>query len=232
MDPSHHTWRRALVLALMIAVAIGIANSAFAHDAIRNVLDLMRGVMIDHPRLGMTLFVILSAISAMVAFFSSAIIVPAAVYAWGDRTTFVLLWIAWLLGGSCSYAIGRTLGRGVFSWLVEREKFDYYAGRISRNAHFTTVLLFQLALPSEIPGYVLGAAGYRFRSFLGILALAELPFALGAVYLGDTFVHRQYLMFTAVALGGVLVTALAVRRLQREMTSSDDRIAGVQGGET
>ncbi|HSP16029.1 MAG TPA: VTT domain-containing protein [Thermoanaerobaculia bacterium] len=231
MTLSSHPRRRVVALALMIALAIGISMSDFATEQIQPALGLTRTVMVEHPRLGKTLFVLLSAVSAMVAFFSSAIIVPVAVYAWGDRTTFFLLWIAWLLGGTCSFAIGRTLGRGVFTWLVDRERFDYYAGRISRNAHFLTVLLFQLALPSEIPGYVLGAVGYRFRTFLAVLALAELPFALGAVYLGDTFVNRRWVMFAIVGVTGLAITALALWRLQHEMKRSDDRIAGLRGGE-
>jgi uncharacterized membrane protein YdjX (TVP38/TMEM64 family) len=214
---SEHPHRRAVVIAILIALAVAVTVSDFTHEKIQNVLDFSRAVMINHPRFGKTLFVALSALSAMAAFFSSAVVVPVAVYAWGDRTTFILLWIAWLIGGCCSYAVGRTLGRGVFTWLVDPKRFEYYADRISRDANFLTVLLFQLALPSEIPGYVLGAVRFRFRTYLWILAIAELPFALGAVYLGDAFVHRQNLLFVVVALAGLFVTVIALRRLQHEM---------------
>ncbi len=224
------TRRRAAVLLIIIALAVAFTISDFAHDRIQNLLDFSRGVIVDHSRLGKTLFVVLSAISAMVAFFSSAIVVPIAVYAWGDRTTLMLLWLAWLLGGTCSYWIGRMLGRGVFSWLIDPQRFEYYAGRISHDANFATILLFQIALPSEVPGYVLGAVGYRFRTYVMALALAELPFALGAVYLGDTFVHRQYLLFVMVGLAGLLATVIALRALQHRVARSGDSIAGLQRG--
>jgi uncharacterized membrane protein YdjX (TVP38/TMEM64 family) len=117
----------------------------------------------------------------------------------------------------CSYAIGRTLGSRIVRWFVSQERVEYYAARISSEAKFMTVLLFQLALPSEIPGYVLGAARYRFIIYLCALALAELPFAIGAVYLGDSFIHRNYFVLFAVGLLGIALSAIAFHRLHRRI---------------
>lgn len=217
-----HIARRVIVLAAIVGVAALVATSDFAHVIVLRVLEAARGVILEHPLAGKALFVVLSILSAMLAFFSTAIVVPLAVYAWGDMTTFFLLWISWLIGGALSYSIGRTIGRGVARWLVDAKRFDYYASRISHDAKFPTVLLFQLALPSEVPGYVLGAVRYRFWKYLVVLALAELPFALGAVYLGDSFVHRNYLLFIAIGLAGVLATAIAFRRLHHETAAVVD----------
>lgn len=216
VTPGGHTARRVIVLFAIVAVAAVIATSDFAHVFVVHVLDVARDVIAAYPVAGKVLFLVLSALSAMLAFFSSAIVVPVAVYAWGDRTTLLLLWIAWLIGGSCSYLIGRTIGRDVARWLVDPKRVDYYSSLISHDARFVTVLLFQLALPSEVPGYVLGAVRYAFWKYLVVLALAELPFAAGAVYLGDSFVRRDYLVFVAIGLAGVLVTAIAFRRLHHE----------------
>ena len=43
---------------------------------------------------------------------------------------------------------------------------------ISAKATFPLVLLFQLAVPSEIPGYVLGALRYHFGKYLAARAIA------------------------------------------------------------
>lgn len=128
-----------------------------------------------------------------------------------------MLWTAWLAGGCCSYALGRTVGRNLAAWLASPERVEEYAGRITANAGFLTVLLFQLALPSEVPGYVLGAAGYPFRRYLAALALAELPFAIGAVYLGESFVRRDYLVLLAVGVAGITLSVLAFRGLHRSL---------------
>lgn len=67
---------------------------------------------------------------------------------------------------------------------------------------FGHVLLFQLAVPSEIPGYVLGLAGCRFRTYVAAMVLGELPFAIGAVYLGESFLQRNYILLLATGIGG------------------------------
>jgi uncharacterized membrane protein YdjX (TVP38/TMEM64 family) len=69
------------------------------------------------------------------------------------------------------------------------------------------VLLFQLALPSEIPGYVLGLVKYNFARYCLSLGLAELPYALLTVYLGASFLERR----GGVVLGiGLLLTLLSI----------------------
>jgi uncharacterized membrane protein YdjX (TVP38/TMEM64 family) len=78
---------------------------------------------------------------------------------------------------------------------------------------FRQVLLFQLAVPSEIPGYVLGLAGCRFRPFVIGVALAELPYAAGAVYLGESFLRRDYLTLIGLGVAGVALSWLALRSL-------------------
>jgi uncharacterized membrane protein YdjX (TVP38/TMEM64 family) len=48
---------------------------------------------------------------------------------------------------------------------------------------------------------------YEARVYLGALVVAELPYALGAVYLGSAFIQRQYwllLLAAAIAVGAFL----------------------------
>ncbi len=212
-----HTRRRVITLAVLIALAVALAASDAVHERLEDVLARVAVIIDAHPRMGLALFVVVSALSAMLAFFSSAIFVPVAVYAWGDVTTAILLWLSWLAGGSCSYLIGRTFGRRMLSWFVAPERIDYYAARIASRERFVTVLLFQIALPSEIPGYVLGTVRYRFPLYLAALAIAELPFALGAVYLGDSFVHQKLMMLIAIGLAGLAFSVFAFHHLHRRI---------------
>lgn len=69
------------------------------------------------------------------------------------------------------------------------------------------ILLFQLALPSELPGYVLGLTRYRFPLFLLSLGLAELPYAVATVVLGHSFVQRQS---GVVLIAGAAVATLSI----------------------
>jgi uncharacterized membrane protein YdjX (TVP38/TMEM64 family) len=205
------------VLAVVLLVAVALMFSDPAHDLVQRLLAWSRGIIEEHPLLGKFLFMLLSAISAMMAFVSSTVFVPVAVYAWGPRVTVLLLWISWLIGGVCSYLIGRSVGRRIVRWFVSRERVDYYSSRISAQAGFLTVLLFQIALPSEIPGYVLGTIRYRFPVYLAVLAIAELPFAIGAVYLGEGFITRNYLLLLGLGAAGIAFSAFALHHLHRRL---------------
>jgi uncharacterized membrane protein YdjX (TVP38/TMEM64 family) len=175
------------------------------------------GLIGEHPFLGALAFTGLAALSAMLAFFSSAIVVPVGVHHWGELATIVLLWLGWLLGGATTYLIGRYLGSGVMLALVKPERVAFYRERISRRASFGLVLLFQTAVPSEIPGYVLGTARYSFPRYFAALALAELPYALGAVFLGAGFLKRQYGLLIVLGGVGIVFLTWAVKRLHRAL---------------
>ena len=145
-----------------------------------------------------TLFIVFSALSAMIAFFSTAVITPVAVETWGAGTSIALLWTGWMLGGVCAYGIGRSLGRPVVRALTSHDALDRFENRISSRAPFGLVLLFQLAMPSEVPGYVLGIARYQFLKYILILGMVELPFAIGTVQLGASFVQQRSYMLLAI----------------------------------
>lgn len=221
LHPEHtlrfQTRQRLVVLLLAIFLLAGIMTSPPIHEAIRGLVDQIALLAETHPVLGVVAFCLLSVLSAMMAFFSTAIVVPVAVYAWGRETTVVLLWSSWLAGGCCAYAIGRTLGRRVASWLVDPARLEFYTTRVPERAGFFTILLFQFALPSEIPGYVLGTIRYRFGIYLLVLAITEIPFAFGAVYLGEGFLQRNVGLMLGLGLTGVAVIGIAFRFLHRRL---------------
>jgi uncharacterized membrane protein YdjX (TVP38/TMEM64 family) len=79
---------------------------------------------------------------------------------------------------------------------------------------FPTVLLLQFALPSEIPGYLLGILRVRFRIYLAALALVELPYAVGTVLLGESIVQQRaewLLVLGAAAVGVAAIAAYLLR---------------------
>jgi uncharacterized membrane protein YdjX (TVP38/TMEM64 family) len=214
--------RRRLVL-LLVVVGLLVAASTLepVQEMVDGGLEAARRIIRLHETLGLGLFVVLSAISAIFFFFSTAVIVPVAVYAWGKPATMLLLWASWLLGAAVSYWIGLRPGRRLATWLVPGKEIAQYENRISAKATFPLVLLFQLAVPSEIPGYVLGALRYHFGKYLAARAIAELPFAVGAVYLGDSFVRGQYLLLMVIATVGLALSAVALYVLRRRIDGHD-----------
>lgn len=211
--------RRSRLLFLLLLVALLVVASTLepVRLLVAQALDWAQVFIRQHQLLGVALFVVLSAASAIFFFVSTAVIVPVAVYTWGKPATMLLLWGSWLLGAVASYALGSRPGRRLARWLVPERRVARYEQRLAASATFPMVLLFQLAVPSEIPGYVLGAIHYHFGKYLGARALAELPFAVGAVYLGDTFVRGQHALLAALAVGGVIFSAGALYLLHRRL---------------
>lgn len=217
MTSGHRAWRRAAVLLLACVVLALIGTSDDLHEALMDVLAAASKLIAERPVLGAVLFVLLSALSAMLAFVSSAVLVPVALYAWGETVCAALLWLGWILGGATAYTLGRWLGRPVVRWLLPSETLDRYEDRLSTQTPFGLIVLLQLALPSEVPGYLLGLVRYPFGRYLLALALAELPYAVGTVYLGESFLERQLLVLLAIGVAGAVFMFFAVRLLQRRL---------------
>jgi uncharacterized membrane protein YdjX (TVP38/TMEM64 family) len=212
--------RRLIFLLLLAGVLVALLTLDPVHAAINQALEWVKGIIRHYEALGLILFVILSAASAVFFFFSTAVIVPVAVYTWGKPATMLLLWASWLLGAAASYWIGRRPGRRLAKWIVPARRVSKYEKKILAHANFSLVLLFQVAVPSEIPGYVLGALRYSFGRYLGARAIAEIPFAIGAVYLGDSLVRRQYIPLMAIAVLGAIFSVTALYFLHKRIGAS------------
>jgi uncharacterized membrane protein YdjX (TVP38/TMEM64 family) len=103
----------------------------------------------------------------------------------------LLLWVGWIVGGALSFAAGRGFGRPMLRWAVPASALQKFESHVHRDMPFYVVLLFQAAVPSEVPGYLLGTVGYRFDRYLIALAIAELPFAAATILLSESLVANR-----------------------------------------
>ena len=216
-----HHWRRALGALLLCALVVVLLSIDTLFALLQQVLVAAEPLIAAHPFGGRVLFVALSALSAMLAFFSSALLVPVAVYNWGRPVTMLMLWLGWLLGGACAYALGRFLGRPMVRGLSSTRMADFYLRRLPAQIDFPVALLVQLAMPSELPGYLFGALRVPFRLYLLVLALVEAPFAVGTVLLGDNLIQRQGGWMLVLVVLGVGISLLAVHRLHRKLRNKN-----------
>jgi len=210
--------RRAFVIVLLAAGLAAVASSADLHAWLVGFLPAAEAIIRERTILGVSVFVLFAALSAMLAFVSSAVIVPVGIYMWGKAISMLLLWMGWILGGVCAYTISRYFGRPVVSALRSRPLLERYENRISRRAPFGLVLLFQLAMPSEVPGYLLGLARYHFWKYLGALALAELPYAIATIYLGAGFLERRMSVLIGVGALLAVLAGVALYALHRRIS--------------
>lgn len=210
--------RAAFIVALVAAFVLLVRSDAL-HGAFLGVLDATRDVIAQYPVGGPLAFLALAAASAMLGFFSSAVLVPAAVYAWGAVPTMLLLWLGWTVGGIIAWSLAARLGRPVIRWLVPEATFLRYRSLLDKRPRFRTVLLLQVAFPSEIVGYLLGLARYPLPRYLAALVLAELPWVVGTVLLGVGFVERDVVTLLAVSVVGATALLLIAQHLRRRQVS-------------
>lgn len=194
--------KRAAILVLVVAALAALISSDELHQLLLEWVQWAETIIRGRPVFGKVLFVLFAATSAMAAFVSSAVVVPVAVLAWGKAVSMLLLWIGWMLGGCGAYALSRYLGRKVARWAISESVIASYEKMIPRDAPFGLILLFQTAVPSEVPGYLLGLARYPFRKYLAALAISELPYAIATIYLGEGFLQRR--MFLLIGTGLVM----------------------------
>lgn len=212
--------RRVLILTGAVALSGFLALSEDVHGQILAALALADPLFAGHPGMGAILFVGLAALSAVLVFFSGMILVPVGVQTWGQTGCFLLLWCGWVLGGLVTYSVGRRFGRPFIQWLLPTGAVARYEFLIPKGGSFLTATLVQLALPSDVSGYFFGLLGYQARVYFGALVLAELPYALGTVYLGHAFIHRQYwLLLSAAAVAVAAFVWFRRRRCSRAKLS-------------
>lgn len=197
-----------------------VAASTSLHAALLDALAASREVIVGYPVLGSLLFVLLAAVSAMFAFVSIAILVPVAVYVWGEPLSMLLLWVGWIMGGAAAYGIARLLGRRVVHWLTAASALDRLEHRLRPDTPFSLILLFQLGLPSEIPGYVLGLAQYPFGRYLLALAIVELPYTVATIVLGAGVVGANGGLVLAIGLSAIVLSVGAFYLLRKRMRAS------------
>jgi len=214
-------WRRAALLAVLCLGFAAVAASGTLHAALLDVLAASRDLIVRFPVQGALLFVLLAAISAMFAFVSIAILVPVAVFVWGEPLSMLLLWVGWILGGATAYGIARFLGRRVVHWLTAVTALNRLEHRIRPDTPFSLILIFQLGLPSEIPGYVLGLVRYPFGSYLLALALVELPYTIATIYLGAGVVGANSGLVLAIGLSAVALSVGAFYLLRKRMRAAE-----------
>ena len=209
-----------MLIAVVLLAAL-LASSAEIHRRVVDLISLAEPAISQFPVLGALLFIALAALSAMFVFVSSVVLVPIGLQVWGATGTLLLIWAGWTLGGVATYSIGRFLGRPAVQRLLPGGTFEKYAGRIPRDGSFLTFLMIQLVLPSDVAGYFFGLLSCPFRRYLGALVLAELPYAVGIIFLGAAFVEQQPLLLLAVVVLALAVLGWTRYRSRRRNPSSD-----------
>jgi len=195
-------------VALVIIIAVIFWSSYSLQTYFFATAGALEQYMQAHHAVGIVLFVGLAAVSAILSPFSSTVLLPFAVAIWGLTLTIVLLTFGWLLGALAAYALGIYAAYPLLKSFVPLEKIQRYEQQLPRTKQFLIVLLFRLAIPSEIGSYALGVLRYPFWKYLIITLVSEFVFAVIIISIAVAIIESQPLLFTlwiAAALGVTFV---------------------------
>jgi uncharacterized membrane protein YdjX (TVP38/TMEM64 family) len=204
-----------VTLGLAILLIAFLSYSATLRSLVDSANDWAKDIMAAHPVTGAAVFFLFSAVSAMLAFTSSAVLVPSANLVWGKFVTFLLLWAGWLAGAVAAFGIGNR-ARPLLAYLGYEDTLEEYQQLVSKRMRFWAVLLFCIAIPSEVPGYIFGGMRYPFLKFLLAIAIAESIYAFGLVVAGESLVNAKTLPLL-VTVGVLVVMALGAGMLLRAL---------------
>jgi uncharacterized membrane protein YdjX (TVP38/TMEM64 family) len=167
-------------IALVVLIVAMLLDSESLSNLADRILAEMKVLVSAHPVEGAVLFFIFSALSSIFALLSSAVIVPPASEAWGKPIAFLILWAGWVAGAAATYGLGR-LARPLVIRMGYRQQLERYQKLAHDRMKFWHVLLFCIALPTEVPGYVFGGMRYPFWRFFAASAISEGIYALGTI---------------------------------------------------
>ena len=194
------TKKNIIFFVLIIGLVLVFWSSTLLQDYFQETSIFLQDYGTARPYLSIFIFIGLSILSAMFVSFSSIWLVPAAVVLWSNSLTVLFLLSSWLVGATFSYAIGRYGGYPIVQKLISAERVSSYEDIILKRFGFWIIFLFRLASPSEIPGYLLGIARYPFVKYFVVTFLAELPYAIYAVYAIDSIIEKKPTTFAVAAI--------------------------------
>ncbi len=217
----HTTLKKKLILlAVALTVVLIFWSSIVLQEEYGRLVGFFESYVTARPVLSIFVFLILTVSSAMFFFFSSVWLVPVAVSVWGSLATVLLMLTGWLLGAIFSYILGRYAGYPILKYLIPSRKLDYYRDLFLENSSFPLVFLLRFTLPSEIPGYALGIIRFNFLKYLLITVLAEIPYALVAVYAIEAILSQDPVTLGLIIFVWLLAAILLARLLHKNFSLS------------
>lgn len=218
-QPFHSGKLRMIAFLAIVVLFLFFLNSERFEDAFYSVIFWGEDLINSQPFFGTIFFFLLSALSAIFAFASTILLLPSAILVWGIPLTFLLLLGGWIAGAIVTYWIGAWLARPALAFIVSEKKLLQYESLISKKAKFWMILLFCLAVPSEIPGFILGAMRYDFPKFISAVLIAETVYALGVISAAQNILDKEIISASGIVfLFIILITAasIALIRMKRK----------------
>ena len=176
---------------LVFALANILVYSLTFQEAYTRLIAILEARIRGEGLIAPLIFIVLAALAVMLSPFSVVPFSIIAISVWGKGVTLLYVIIGSLLGASAAYVIGAQAIYRLMKRLIPAHTIEKYSEVINDKSSFLLIELFFLAMPVEVPGYVLGVARYTYWKFILAAAIAYLLFETLAIYAGDAFLHKN-----------------------------------------
>ena len=176
----------------------------------------------ENPVQGVSLFLALNILDAVVAPGATLPLIPVAAHAWGHIWAAVVTTAGWTIGSVIAFSIARRWGTPFVKHLTSLQRLREMKHYVPKDVFWSIVFL-RLAMPMDILSYVLGLFTHiSWRKYTAATALGVTPPAFLLAYLGK-LPHAYDLI--AFGIGGIVVAAyvMVVRRRHACRPAADAR---------
>lgn len=143
----------------------------------------MRAAMLIDGGFGYLTFVLITAISIVIAPIGSIFLIPIAVHVWGPFLTALLSIIGWTIGSVAAFVISRKYGKSIVGKFVSLEKLEKMEHAMPKSHLFLSVILLRMVLPVDVLSYAIGLfSTMRLKQFLLATIVGVAPFGFFISY--------------------------------------------------
>ncbi len=205
----------AIVVALLIvATAVGYLGEA---QTVAGWLKVQFAGLVGFNKvIAAVVFVLLAAVSEILSFFTSTPLIPIAVALWGKTITLCFLFGGWLFGAIVGYYIAYAASHLLKEFKIFK-KIEHYRNQIGDSSEFLLMTLFRLAVPSEVGVFTLGFLRYNFWRHLILVFIADLPFAILAIYSSTALVGPHPIVFALLIGVGLIAMSIFIYLFHRRL---------------
>ncbi|MBI2637716.1 MAG: TVP38/TMEM64 family protein [Candidatus Sungbacteria bacterium] len=209
---------------ILLFIALLFAATVYFEGYIGGFDGKLESFMSEHSVTGIFVFMALAAASVMLGPFSSSPLVPLAITVWGVIPASFFLIAGWMIGDTLAYAIGRYAGLPFVERLAGEHSILRWKSILEPHMTFPFLLLFRLATPAET-GYAFGLLKYKFKLYMALTVIAELPAAIIVVFAGKAFNGEYWWLVGVYALAAILLFLIAYRVLARRIKNFVETIS-------
>jgi uncharacterized membrane protein YdjX (TVP38/TMEM64 family) len=188
---------------LIFALASFLIYSLTFQQAYQQFISFLTLKIVGNHLAGAVIFILIETAAVMLSPLSSVPFLIIVIDIWGKLFALLYSMIGGMLGASLSYLIGKYALVPAMKLFVPQKRIEEFQKIIEKHSSFLLIVLFRLAMPVEIPGYVLGLTKYSFWKYLAATAIAFLPFYILSIYAGEAFIQKNIIIlgtFMAVFL--------------------------------